>query len=1292
LAQAAARARATGRPVTATSLTTANSETVARPDGRFTTTVSLAPVRARVGTRWMALNPALHHAAGGRVTPALTAAPVTLSGGGPGPLATLGSYGRTLSVSWPGVTLPAPTLSGATATYPGVPVPGADLIVTVSPDGTVSTVIEVTTAATAGPALASLTFGTSSPGLTVTADSTGNMAWRASPAALPAFTATAPRMWDSAALPPGTATVTDPASGQVLAAGSGLPAASGPAGPGAAAHITAIPVTASGGTIALAPPASAVTGQGVTYPVYIDPSYAPGHATKDASAWTEINSGSVYDKSMWMDTGCLNGGSCLQSGFCDNSAPGYWNCGALQVTRTMLRLPLPAGLPTNLTVATADLYLENVWTPICSAEKVQFWTTPAISSNTDWSNASNWGSSSNNLEDESFQGYGNGSCGSRYGYAPNDVVFGSASGTKDGVSITGGSASALADTIQEDLDRSSPYTNQTFGLRASNESTTPNSAGGTAWQEWRQWMDKSSAIELQFTWYNPPNVPSDLSSQPGGACHTNAAAEAQIGNDDVTLYATAGDADGDTGLATKFRVYAVDGSNNGNPWDTITVNGTGPLTTPVIPRATIQSWQGPGAWRYYYTVTTTNQDGQSTSSASCYFLYNSSGPSAPQITGFPSAVTLGQTVTGVTFAPGTTGCPGPSTCPASYAYQLGTAAPVTVSSSSLHGGSWNSGNDSWTGPVTVNSLGPLQLSVTATNGVGNPGAANTVQANSTSASPLADGYFAGGKYADVLFTGSGSKPSLWLAMGTGAGNLAAPADIGSLGNAINGGGAADGPGDWAGALIVHGDLTADHVQDVMAYWPKQTTVGSAAIPAGTGMILAGTGAPITIQPTETFWATTGPWQVQPVRLCDYILDGCVDEPGDLVAAGNASQQAPHPADLIGWLGDSTNHYELVLYTANTIGDYGVSTVLSPPTAVAPDGTNDWNNYTLATYQPPDAANPNGDPAATVLLALDNQTGALYQSANPNLSNPPTGQPCSTSPAQSVCTIIGSPGTWTPITTPWRSSPPALVSADCGNGANGPGSGAPQIWTQSGGALTAWNLSGTTLTKAATTSIASPADDWPLTDGNPAVGGTATTPTATDTITGVAASITNPAWDSDATFRTVLDANGTSYTIPPANTLLSSWTAPSISLWFNTTTPDGVLASIQNQALTAGSTIPVGYNPVLYIGNDGKLYAEWWTAHVSPISSSGPVDDGLWHHVVLTTSTDGTTQTLNLDGTNIGTLTGTVSLGGIGNPTNLSFGAGYIGGDWPNENYYRKNGNTGYLDYLNGQIADITLTH
>jgi hypothetical protein len=35
------------------------------------------------------------------------------------------------------------------------------------------------------------------------------------------------------------------------------------------------------------------------------------------------------------------------------------------------------------------------------------------------------------------------------------------------------------------------------------------------------------------------------------------------------------------------------------------------------------------------------------------------------------------------------------------------------------------------------------------------------------------------------------------------------------------------------------------------------------------------------------------------------------------------------------------------------------------------------------------------------------------------------------------------------------------------------------------------------------------------------------------------------------------------------------------------------------------------------------------------------------------------------------------------------GAGYIGGDWPSENYDRRNGNTGYLDY--GQIADITVT-
>ena len=43
-----------------------------------------------------------------------------------------------------------------------------------------------------------------------------------------------------------------------------------------------------------------------------------------------------------------------------------------------------------------------------------------------------------------------------------------------------------------------------------------------------------------------------------------------------------------------------------------------------------------------------------------------------------------------------------------------------------------------------------------------------------------------------------------------------------------------------------------------------------------------------------------------------------------------------------------------------------------------------------------------------------------------------------------------------------------------------------------------------------------------------------------------------------------------------------------------------------------------------------------------------------------------------------------------NPTNLTIGAGYTGGNWPAEPHYQQNGSTGYPDYFTGQLADITL--
>jgi hypothetical protein len=56
----------------------------------------------------------------------------------------------------------------------------------------------------------------------------------------------------------------------------------------------------------------------------------------------------------------------------------------------------------------------------------------------------------------------------------------------------------------------------------------------------------------------------------------------------------------------------------------------------------------------------------------------------------------------------------------------------------------------------------------------------------------------------------------------------------------------------------------------------------------------------------------------------------------------------------------------------------------------------------------------------------------------------------------------------------------------------------------------------------------------------------------------------------------------------------------------------------------------------------------------------PVDDGIWHHAVLSAGTS--SQTLTLDGVTQQTLNGATSFQFA--PANLTFGAGYIGGNWP----------------------------
>ncbi|AYG78396.1 tRNA(Glu)-specific nuclease WapA [Streptomyces hundungensis] len=145
----------------------------------------------------------------------------------------------------------------------------------------------------------------------------------------------------------------------------------------------------------------------------------------------------------------------------------------------------------------------------------------------------------------------------------------------------------------------------------------------------------------------------------------------------------------------------------------------------------------------------------------------------------------------------------------------------------------------------------------------------------------------------------------------------------------------------------------------------------------------------------------------------------------------------------------------------------------------------------------------------------------------------------------------------------------------------------------------------------------------------------------------------------------------------------------LSLWFKTSAGPGVLYSYASQPVTAGNS-PGAYTPTVYVGTDGKLKAEFWnSAGIAPISTSGAVTDGKWHHVVL--SAAGNTQSLYLDSAKVGSLAGTVSIQpGVAFGKNQQYntlGSGFLGGNWPDEPHQSSSDKTGYATYFNGSIAD-----
>ncbi|MFF9244875.1 hypothetical protein ACF1AY_39250 [Streptomyces sp. NPDC014776] len=198
---ASAQAKAAGAPVEVSADRTEYTTTMANPDGTFTLTQATVPQRAK-GTdgTWHPVDATLERRGDGSIGPKSAVVDLRFAGGGDGDgLIRLGGRNGSLTFDWP-TALPAPVLSGDTATYPEA-FNGVDLRLTATPEGYREVLVVKSAEAAANPALTQIRLDVHADGLRLAPgvgggmnalDGNGNTVFKG-PAGL---------MWDSAGSAP----------------------------------------------------------------------------------------------------------------------------------------------------------------------------------------------------------------------------------------------------------------------------------------------------------------------------------------------------------------------------------------------------------------------------------------------------------------------------------------------------------------------------------------------------------------------------------------------------------------------------------------------------------------------------------------------------------------------------------------------------------------------------------------------------------------------------------------------------------------------------------------------------------------------------------------------------------------------------------------------------------------------------------------------------------------------------------------------------------------------------------
>lgn len=584
-AAASGKAAETGSPVEVGAETTPTQLVTAQPDGTFTVEFDPAPVRVKKASGWVPVDTALEATSSGQVVPKASAADVTFSGGGSrDALASITKEGKTYQVDSPW-TLPAPTLSGSTATYADVR-PGTDLVVQATPDGFSENLVVKSREAAQAEELSSIRFPVSVDGVSVRDTNSGGAAF-VDDQGRPVFTTGTALMYDSSTVgtPAPTAATSSKvskASFTVVAAASGeAESAAGDVldGPAPGARSTAMDLTVSDDALTLKPNQSFLDDPDTTYPVVLDPQTTNASLSGWTTVWTSSPSTSFWKTSHSLGVG--------YDAWVDNKK-----------ARSLYQFDTHT--LGGKKILTATFTALEVWSANCTAKSVQLWRTGSISSGTTWNAQPAWAAQSDSVS--TAKGYSSSCPGSNVSFDATKAV-----------SYTAGQSASTT----------------TLGLRAADESDE------IAWKQFASPSDTKPSLSVTFV--SKPSVPTGVKlSSPSLACATSLGTAAVIRDTTPTLAAAPRSADGSQStLRPNFEVYRYDANatdpsaGSGSPSAYTTSGTAGTWTTPTLTNGQAYWFRARSEYKYSFDAKTGYM--YSAWSPACWFRIDTTAPVPPDV-------------------------------------------------------------------------------------------------------------------------------------------------------------------------------------------------------------------------------------------------------------------------------------------------------------------------------------------------------------------------------------------------------------------------------------------------------------------------------------------------------------------------------------------------------------------------------------------------------------------------------------------------------------------------------------